>query len=193
MPFATDTSWPVGLLRIFDIAGSARGSFENRYYGAYTKLLTHCFGHDFDFVVAPQAPPDDSHDNFIVYLIVFDVPQQRPVFFLEVKDDGHNLIPAKREAADAQMRGRYNKLLHDCPIPLLYGLSVLGTGMRVYCGDKARRTVTPSFVETDWHFVLPAEYLQDQWSLDILSPGGFSEMKRIVAYIKGESTKFQPG
>ncbi|KAJ7022904.1 hypothetical protein C8F04DRAFT_1136463 [Mycena alexandri] len=192
MSFDTDASWPVGLLRIFDIARTSHGSFENRYYGAYTKMLTYCFGEGFDFVVAPQAPPTDkSRDtvDFIVYFIVFDVAQQRPVFLVEVKDDAHNLIPTKRKAADEQMRERYDELLRDCPIPLLYGLSVLGTGMRVYCGNKARKAVTPPFVETNRHFVLPDDYLQDEWSVDILSPGGFSKMKQIVAYIKDESAK----
>ncbi|KAJ7033226.1 hypothetical protein C8F04DRAFT_957840, partial [Mycena alexandri] len=94
-----------------------------------------------------------------------------------------------RKSADEQMRGRYDELLRDCPIPLLYGLSVLSTARRVYCGETARKTVTPPFVETDRHFVLPDEYLQDRWSLDILSPRGFSEMKRIVAFIKDESAK----
>ncbi|KAJ7786882.1 hypothetical protein B0H14DRAFT_2956313 [Mycena olivaceomarginata] len=125
MLLTTDASWPVGLLRIFDIARTSHGSFENRYYGAYTKLLTYCFGEGFDFVVAPQAPPTDKSRemvDFTVYLIV------APVFLIEVKDNGHNLIPTKRKAADEQMHGRYDELLCDCPIPLLYGLSVLGTG-----------------------------------------------------------------
>ncbi|KAF7371688.1 hypothetical protein MVEN_00025100 [Mycena venus] len=120
MSFDTDASWPVGLLRIFkfDIARTSHGSFENRYYGAYTKMLMYCFGEGFDFVVAPQAPPTDkSRDtvDFTVYLIVFDVAQQRPVFLIEVKDDAHNLIPIKRKAADKQMREHYDELL---PHPL---------------------------------------------------------------------------
>ncbi|KAJ7471524.1 hypothetical protein B0H11DRAFT_2237426 [Mycena galericulata] len=169
MTFATDASWPVRLLRIFDIARTI-----HRYHGAYTKLLTYCFGEDFDLVVAPQVPPTENSRETVdstFYFIVFDVAHQSPVFLIEVKDDGHNLFPTTRKAADEQMR------------------RVLGTGMRVYCGDKARQTVTPPFVETDRHFVLPNGYLQDQWSVDILSPRGFSEMKWIVAFVKDASAK----
>ncbi|KAK7015230.1 hypothetical protein R3P38DRAFT_3400414 [Favolaschia claudopus] len=180
----------VNIVKIFDIARTSHGSFENRYYGAYTKLLTYCFGEGFDFVVAPQAPPNSQSRetvDFIVYFIVFDAAQQRPVFLIEVKDDEHNTIPTKRNAADEQMRGRYDELLRGCPIPLLYGLSVLGTCMRVYCGNKVHKTVMPSFVETDPRFVLPDDYLEGEWSVDILSPPGFSEMKRIVTFIKDET------
>ncbi|KAJ7730515.1 hypothetical protein B0H14DRAFT_2998956 [Mycena olivaceomarginata] len=167
MPFATDTSWPAGLTNIFDIARSGHGSFENRYYGPYNTML-------FYYTV-----------DFIVYLIVYR--DQRPVFLVEIKDDAHILVPTKRKAADAQMRERYDELLHACPIPMLYGLSVLGTKMRVYCGNLADQTVAPSFVDTDPRYVLPNDYLGGEWSVDIMSQAGFSEMKRMINYIKSQA------
>ncbi|KAJ7498403.1 hypothetical protein B0H11DRAFT_819458, partial [Mycena galericulata] len=123
--------------------------------------------------------------DFIVYLIVFR--DQRPVFLVEIKDDAHILVPTKRKAADAQMRERYDVLLHACPIPMLYGLSVLGTKMRVYCGNLADQTVAPSFVDTDPGHVLPNDYLGGEWSVDIMSQAGFSEMKRLINYIKSQA------
>ncbi|KAJ7167748.1 hypothetical protein C8R46DRAFT_898151, partial [Mycena filopes] len=165
---------------------------ENRYYGAYNKMLEYCFGAGFDFVVAPQVPEPDNNSqilvDFPVYLIVFDVAQH-PVFFIEVKNDAGKITATRRQGADRQTRRRYDELLRECPIPLLYGITVLGTSMQVYCGDKARWTVTPPFVPADRQFLLPTEYLQDQWTVDILSPGGFLEMKRIVAFVKEESAK----
>ncbi|KAJ7471514.1 hypothetical protein B0H11DRAFT_2237417 [Mycena galericulata] len=99
MSFATDASWPVGLLRIFDIARTIQGS-ENRYH------------------VPPTENSRETADSTF-YFIVFDVANQSPVFLIEVKDDGNNLFPTTRKAADEQMRRRYDELLHKCLIPLL--------------------------------------------------------------------------
>ncbi|KAK6974966.1 hypothetical protein R3P38DRAFT_3128456 [Favolaschia claudopus] len=179
MPFQSDAAWPPPLLTIFQIARNAHGSFENRYYGPYNKLLTYCFGDGFDFVVTPQAPPtENSRDtvDFIVYLIVFSVDKQKPVFLIEVKDDAHRLFPTKRKAADEQMRLRYDDLIHECPLPFLYGLSVLAL--------RCVRVLEPSLVEIDRRYLLPEDYLQDQWDVDILSPQGFQEMKRIISFIR---------
>ena len=38
--------------------------------------------------------------------------------------------------ADKLMRDRYGLMLDNCPTPSLWGLSVLGTSARVYCGNK---------------------------------------------------------
>jgi hypothetical protein len=70
---------------------------------------------------------------------------------------------------------------------MLYGLSVLGTKMRVYCGNLADQTVAPPFVDTDPRYVLPNDYLGGEWSVDIMSQAGFSEMKRMINYIKSQA------
>ncbi|KAJ6463529.1 hypothetical protein C8R45DRAFT_522406 [Mycena sanguinolenta] len=195
MPFDNDTSWPAGLLTTFDIAPRntigtiSFTSWSNEpYYGPYNKLLAYCFGENFDFVVAPQAPPIDTskEDLYLADLIVFNVDQQ-PVLFVELGqsiDIGHS-----RRKTDAVIRERFNELLRACPIPKLYGLGVHGTQARVYCGDKAQRTVRPPLVATDSKYVIPREYLANEWSVDILSDDGFSQMKEIVQYIKAENAK----
>lgn len=71
MPFSTDTTWPAGLQRIFDVYRQVQ--YENRHFGPYTKLLTYCFGDSdsFDFFVGPQVPACDlsprDTDDFFVY------------------------------------------------------------------------------------------------------------------------------
>jgi hypothetical protein len=101
---------------------------------------------------------NDRKATGFVQLVVFDA-DQRPVLFLDLKDDSHVGFPAKRKAADVQMRKRYNDLLYqyDCPIPKLHGLSVLGTHMRMYCRDKANGIVRPSFVPIDPNCIVPDE------------------------------------
>ncbi|KAJ7827030.1 hypothetical protein B0H14DRAFT_1241988 [Mycena olivaceomarginata] len=185
MPFDTDTAWPAPLKTIFEVSRATHGTLENRYYGPYDKLLNYCFD-GFDYIVAPQAPPRDYTTetvDFVVYLVVMDQRRQ-PVFLIEVKDDSHLTAPSKRAAADQQMRACYDDLLYDCPLPLLYGLSVIGTNMRVYIGDAATMTLTPPRVEISPNRVLDRKYLKDAWNGDILSVEGFAKMKEIVNFIK---------
>jgi hypothetical protein len=127
-------------------------------------MLAYCFGEDFDFVVLPWVSPadmfgeaNDRKATGFVQLVVFDA-DRRPVLFLDLKDDSHVGFPAKRKAADVQMRKRYNDLLYDCSIPKLHGLSVLGTHMpRLYCCERADGTVRPSFVPIDPNCIVPDE------------------------------------
>jgi hypothetical protein len=85
------------------------------------------------------------------------------------------------------MRQRYDEMLHKCAIPHLYGLSLMGTSLRIYCGNKATRRISPTFIRRpDPNQVLRADFLEGQWNLDILSPDGFAKMQEIVAYINAE-------
>ena len=141
MPFSTDTTWPQGLRTIFDICRQQREPAENRYYGPYDKLLNYCFGEEsFQFFIVPQNPPSDhvlrETDDFVAFLIVFDA-DRRPVLFAEIKDDGWAHKAGSRFKADDQIRHRYDDMLGDCPLPRLWGLSLLGTSLRIYCGTVA--------------------------------------------------------
>ena len=123
MPFSTDNSWPVGLLKIFEICREVNRPLENHYYGPYDKLINYCFGDSFTFFVAPQRPPDNASKeviDFIVFLIVFDA-LRRPVLIAEVKDDSWASNPGLRLEADEQIRRRNNIMLSDCPLGCVTG------------------------------------------------------------------------
>ena len=142
MSFQSGDTWPIVLLTNFSHARAKRTSFENRYYGPYDKLLNYCFGESFTFYIVPQNPlRDDSRDS-VIFLVVFD-GKDRPVLLVEVKDDSWAEKAELRYRADDQMRGGYAFMLDDCPLPRLWGLSLLGTSARVYCGDKATYEVQP--------------------------------------------------
>lgn len=86
------------------------------------------------------------------------------------------------------MRQWYDQVLFNCPIPRLYVLSLLGTSLRVYSGDKVTGEVTPDFVgRPHEHRALPPDLLEGEWDLDILSPLGFAKMQEITACIKAEA------
>lgn len=183
MPFSTDATWPAGLLKIFEICRNELQPLENRYYGPYNKLLTYCFGPDsFDFFVAPQSPPSEFSPrdtvDFVVFLVVYDA-RRRPVLFAEIKDDAWASRADLRFKADDQMHQRYESMLFDSPIPRLWGLSLLGTSLRVYCGETASGDVTPAFSDRPTR-VLPRNFLEGAWNIDILSQEGFAKMKEIL-------------
>jgi hypothetical protein len=87
------------------------------------------------------------------------------------------------------MREQYNQLIFDCPIPQLYGLSLLGTSLHIYCGNKVTGNLTPDFIDHPKYSVAPHNFLEGEWDLDILSLDGLKKMQEIVAYIKAEAAK----
>ena len=193
MPFSTDANWPQGLLDIFHINRNRNAPVESRYYGPYDRLFNYAvIEGSFTFFLAPQTAPDENSPrdavDFVVFLVIFNQNQQ-PVLIAEIKDDKWANEPDKRQRADTQMRQRYDQMLFNCPIPRLYGLSLLGTSLRVYHGDKDTGDIEPEFVgRPNAHRVLPPDFLEGEWDLDILSQEGLVKMQEIVAYIKAEST-----
>ncbi|SJL07229.1 uncharacterized protein ARMOST_10572 [Armillaria ostoyae] len=188
MPFSVDTNWPQGLSKIFSICRQQNQPFEYRYYGLYDKLLNYCFETDcFQFFVAPQHPPSklNAHNavNFIMFIVVFN-KQCQPVLIADIKDDGWAGKPDFRLAADEQVHRWYDSMMPECPLPRLWGLSLLGTSLRVYCGDIAMGTLQPEYQACpDLNHILPLNFLEGEWDLDILSQEGFNKMKEIVTDI----------
>jgi hypothetical protein len=201
MPFPTDTNWPQGLLNIFDVCCRPKErltrtplAVEARYYGPYDKLLNYAMIEgSFAFFLAPQAVPDERYPHdalaFIVFLVVFN-KDQKPVLFAMIQNDGWATSPLMRQRADTLMRQQYEQLLYDSPIRHLYGLSFLGTSLRVYCGDKDTGKITSDFVgDSKPDVVLPRDFLEGEWDIDVLSPDGLKKMQEIAAYIKANVVK----
>ncbi|KAF8337875.1 uncharacterized protein EI90DRAFT_3040887 [Cantharellus anzutake] len=192
MPFSTDTSWPEFLLNFFEVVRQQNGSHRSRYPGPYNTLLNYSLTKEsFTLLLCPQSTLDEilAHDpvDFVVFYVI-TTAQQKPVLIAEIKDDRSDGL-STRLKADAQIRQRYDELLRHCPIPRLYGLSLLGTSLRIYCGHRDTGNITPRFV--DRPCVLPPDFLEGGWDLDILSPAGFNKMQEIVAYVKAEVAKIE--
>ncbi|KZP31388.1 hypothetical protein FIBSPDRAFT_849882 [Athelia psychrophila] len=192
MPFSTDTTWPAGLVTIFNICRQELQPFENRYYAPYNTLLTYCFGPDlFEFFVAPppplcEFPPRDTVKT-TVFLIVFDA-RRRPVLIAEIEEDAWTSRPDTRFEADRQMRQRYDSLLAGCPLPRMWGLSLLGTSLRVYRGDAVTGGLEPLFEDRPSRSrTLPRNFLEGAWNIDVLSQEGFAKMKEIVGDVIGSA------
>ncbi|KDR71444.1 hypothetical protein GALMADRAFT_102444 [Galerina marginata CBS 339.88] len=188
MPFPTDSTWPAGLLTIFEICRREQPPLENRYYGPYNKLLSYCFNpNTFEYFITQHSLPNtsSSHDTLdsIVFVVVYDA-RRRPLLIADIQDDSWADRANLRLKADAHMRQYYDAMLADCPIPRLWGLSLLGTSLRVYCGDVHSGQLQPEFENRpSRNHTLPRGFLLGSWSMDILSQEGFTKMQAIVADI----------
>ncbi|PPQ89101.1 hypothetical protein CVT25_006474 [Psilocybe cyanescens] len=106
-----------------------------------------------------------------------------------VKDDAWTIRAGLRFEADEQIRQRYDFMLGDCPLPCLWGLSLLGTSLRVYCGEVVTGDVEPAFENCPSPGgIFPRNFLEGAWNIDILSQEGFAKMKEIVRDIVGNVT-----
>jgi hypothetical protein len=178
------------LFDVFDINRNLQVPLENRYYGPYNELLRYALK-DFPFIftISPQASPavkatdDYAHEtvDFVIFNLVVSDRMQNPVFFLEIKDDSWANSSSLRMKADEQIRLRFHEMLPRCTLPYLYGLSCLGTSIRVYRGDQATKEVTPDVVERP-KYARRKDLLGGEWSVDILSLEGLKIMQKIISY-----------
>lgn len=187
---STGTTWPSGLQTMFDICCNEQPQPdppEMRYYGPYNTLFSWCFCSNTlpDFVVAPSNPPLSFRslpdiDYPDVCFVVTDF-HRHPVLVAEVKDDVWANKADLRARADDHMRRWFNAVLPDCRLPRVYGLSLLGTSLRVYVCNVATSEVEPAFAtRPSLGHTLPHDFLGGAWDLDILSKEGFTKMKEIV-------------
>jgi hypothetical protein len=191
MPFSTDTNWPQDLPLFFDVCRKARDvPFETRYDSVHQDLIFYALDITSDFSFQISLPPtrDESslRGSFSTFRVVKNLKQE-PVLIMDMRDDTWADTPDKRQRADTLMRERYNQMLHQCPMPHLYGLSFMGPSLRVYRGDKATGDITPEFVDCPSpNKVLPRDFLEGQW-VNVLSQEGFTKIQEVVTYINTET------
>ena len=102
----------------------------------------------------------------------------------EIKDNGWATEAEGQFKADEKMCQWYNYMLPNCCLPRLWGLSLLGTSLHVYCGGVATDEVEPALkTHPSPTRTLPPKFLEGAWNIDILSQEGFTKMKEIVGDI----------
>ena len=191
MPFSTDTNWPQGLLDIFNAGRNRKWLLKSRYYGPYDRLFNYAvIEGSFALFLSPQIDETPLPDAVVspVFMAILN-QDQKPVLIVDIQDDSWAKTPHLRQSADAQIHHLYDQMLFNCLIPRLYGLSLLGTSLRVYCANTVTGEVMPPFVDRDRPgTILPSNFLEGEWDLDILSLEGLAKMQEIVTYIKAETT-----
>jgi hypothetical protein len=187
MPLLSDTAWPAYLLEIFEEYYSEPWPQE-RYSTPYNMLLAYCVaGPDpvrfmFGPPVQPRAFKALDSDDFILSLTVRDIRiPPPPVLIVDIRDESRAHSARSRLEVDHHMRQLVESVHAKCPLPRLYGLSFLGTSLRVYVHDAITGETKPTkgpITGCD-----PHDSLEGGWDIDILSQKGFDVMKEIVGEI----------
>lgn len=178
MTFETDQHWPEGLVKIFEHIKRNPSLMG----GAISKLLYYIFPGFTFYVTRPSSTADRS--NPLPFWVCTD---GGPVLFVGMRDAGWADRADLRLRADEEMRKEFDHLMVDCPIPRLYGLSLLGQSLRVYRGTKDTGMLEPPPTpRPDRSHALEPSFLADQWNLDIMSDKAFATIKKIIAEINQE-------
>ena len=93
------------------------------------------------------------------------------VFFVDIKAAGHIDKSTPRAAADKQMRERADDLRDDVEIPILYGVSAIGTKLCFYKYTKDTQELEPAPIPGHATRVVDTAP-RDHWDFDVLTPEG---------------------
>jgi len=162
---ATRMPWPAYVSNTFEaIPGGVNGATDN-------------------YMISPQfkRPPEGCSIGFTTVFIV-----QRafhPVFFLEIKPPGDYTHRSSRAAADDQMRTRFFDLADVVELPVIHGVSALGTRLCFYSYTRDDNVLDPPRIPPDverMNDVAPAA----RWNFDILSDEGVARMTHVANEVK---------
>uniref|UniRef100_A0A6B2LLE9 Uncharacterized protein n=1 Tax=Arcella intermedia TaxID=1963864 RepID=A0A6B2LLE9_9EUKA len=151
------------------------------YYPAYNTLLSAHFPVTEGYGIDPRRCPIDDVDPSIQFTMTFVVLKEfAPVLFIAVQAPANLRLGTYRAAADTEVRSFYNSELNQCPLDELHGISVFGTKMGFYVGNKRTSEVMPSEVSRpplDW------------WDNDILELEGANKLRLLFDSIKSSCQK----
>ncbi|KAH9954090.1 hypothetical protein BC827DRAFT_1348802 [Russula dissimulans] len=181
--------WPSKITRAF--ATFERGAefivHGNQYHGPYNKVLNTLFPADSDFIVSPNYLPGNI-DAGTAFIVSFEVTLRRhPVFMLEIKPPQHLSLRSTQETADKQIRRRLVDLSELTPLPILYGISAVGTRLCFHEFEKASRRTTPRFIPRDPEFATDVAPL-GRWDCDVLEADGEQRLRALATHIRGMRT-----
>jgi len=175
--------WDEFILEQFESALPLGEHDESQYYGPYTTLLTDLFPKGEHYMVVPQYTRPRKPES-VDFTTIFLIQRRRhPVFFVEVKAAGHIHRKSFRAAADQQMRERVDELEEDIEIPILYGVSAMGTKLCVYKYTKDSRKLEPELILGDTKIVIDTAP-RERWDLDVLTDEGARKFRDIIGDVK---------
>ncbi|RPB00819.1 hypothetical protein L873DRAFT_1678987 [Choiromyces venosus 120613-1] len=161
---------------------------ESGYYGPYNGLLNDLFPKQEHYMVVPlyRRPTQLTSVDFTTIFLVQQ--QKHPVFFIKIKPAGHINNTAPRALTDKQMRERFEDLGDRVEIPILHGVSAIGTKFCFYKYTKATRALEPGRIPGSSRMVVDAASI-NRWNVDILTPQGEQRLREVVGNVKGMCTQ----
>ncbi|KAF8465322.1 hypothetical protein BDZ91DRAFT_728038 [Kalaharituber pfeilii] len=86
------------------------------------------------------------------------------------------------------MRETFKSLADRVDIPILYGISAMGTKVCFYTYDKQTGSLSAKVIRSDGEWVIDAAHAC-RWSLDIMTPEGEEKLHQVVSQIKKMCTQ----
>ncbi|KIJ53221.1 hypothetical protein M422DRAFT_25682 [Sphaerobolus stellatus SS14] len=177
--------WPPYVLEAFEaIPGGINGATdESLFYGPYNTLLGFLFPPTDHYMITPQfkRPPEGWSIDFTTVFIVRKA--FHPVFFIEIKPPADHARRSSRAAADGQMRTCFFDLVDAVQLPVLYGVSALGTRLCFYSYQSNDDALSPIRIDAKpllMKDVTPADW----WNIDLLSDEGVIKLTEVVNDVK---------
>ena len=137
--------WPAFVFETFEaITGGVNAPTDGSlFYGPYNTLLTYLFLSTEHYMISPlcKRPPEGWSIDFTTVFIVQKAFHL--VFFLEIKPPGYYTHRSSRADSDNQMRTRFFELVDVVDLPVIYGVSALGTRLCLYSYQRDSNALTP--------------------------------------------------
>ncbi|KAF8330648.1 hypothetical protein F5887DRAFT_356444 [Amanita rubescens] len=106
----------------------------------------------------------------------------KPVLVLQPNAPENLRYRSTREASDRQIRARMTKLSVDCPMPVLHGISAMGTRLAFYTKPRGE-AILPQQIPADTGMMTDTAP-PERWDCDVLEREGAKQLRRVVREIK---------
>ena len=184
--------WDEFILEQFESALPLGEHDESQYYGPYATLLFKLFPANEHYMLVPQYKRPRQLES-VDFTTIFLIQRRRhPVFFVEIKPAGHIHKDSSRGYADRQMRERADDLKDDIEIPILYGVSAIGTKLCVYKYTKDSRQLEPELILGDTKIVIDTAP-RERWDLDVLTDEGERKFRDLIGDVKRMCEQMEQG
>ncbi|KAF8327617.1 uncharacterized protein EI90DRAFT_3223863 [Cantharellus anzutake] len=174
-------TWPSYVTLQFELVNKFTTE-ESNYYGPFITLLTELFPASEDYQVALQFKHVVGHVSTVPTPHVI-TRHGLPVVFIEFKPQVAYDKDLVCKEVDDQMHERFLNFTGSIPIPMFYGLSVLGTRFCIYKYSVANRSVTPPCIPPSDNFIVNVAP-KERWDFDLLEVDRKARLKELVAHIK---------
>ncbi|KAI0029630.1 hypothetical protein K488DRAFT_55995, partial [Vararia minispora EC-137] len=115
---------------------------------------------------------------------------QYPVLVLEIKPPHHLLLISTREVADRLIRRRLVDLSECSLLPVLYGISAMGTKLCFYELEKASRRMSPRRIFSDPRLITDVAP-KVRWDCNVLEASGEQRLRILATWLTEACERLQ--
>jgi len=179
---------PEPIYEIFEPTNNMRETQASQLYRPYYVLLNHLFPPKEGYMVFPQYKrPAQSMSVDFKNIYTVSHENGHVVFFLQVKSSQDLSHISSCHEADLEMREKFRHVFGAIKIGWLYGACAMGTKIFIYRLHIASRQILPFTIPNNPELATNTSLFD--WNIDILTPEGQGQLRKLVEYIKEMSTQ----